>query len=170
MATSSTGNTIFDFLIKLIRDLGYIVILPAAVVLFAGVWGLAHWNAQPCERVSVWWGMVDYSKGGDCPPAVAATSPTRPVSTPLPESMPITLRHGASHSLSTLTITALFNQVGGESFATLRLTPDNAATVNKAVLGGETFTIPTSTGKLLVSVLSLNSAEQTVTLKLNPAR
>jgi hypothetical protein len=215
--SSSDKDQIFP---HVIQTFGYGVILPVAVLIFIGIWGFTHWTAQDCERVSVWWGLVEYTKGGcksgsptspqpsaSHQPALPQTTPEyaplnpppvlqTPISTippqqtapekvavadaplnsapPTPEVAttqavaPIVLHHGETYSAENISITALFNNIGGEVFVTLRITPDNAATFNKPVMGGETFEISTSAGDFELSVLSLDNATQTVTVKLNP--
>jgi hypothetical protein len=214
--SSSDKDHIFP---HIVQTFGYGVILPVAVVIFIGIWGFTHWTAQDCERVSVWWGLVEYTKSGCKPssptspqpsashqPALPQTTPElaplnppsvlqAPISTippqqtapekvavadaplnpapPAPEVSttqavaPIVLHHGETYSAESISIAALFNNIGGEVFVTLRITPDNAETLNKPVVGGETFTIPTSAGDFLLSVLSLDTTQQTLTVKLN---
>ena len=35
------------------------------VILGASVWSITHWTAQQSETVSVFWGMVEYTKGSN---------------------------------------------------------------------------------------------------------
>lgn len=50
-----------DFLVELFRRYG-LWILPVVALLLTMIWGLTHWTAQAGERVSVLWGLVEYTK------------------------------------------------------------------------------------------------------------
>lgn len=57
----------WEFLTTLIKKFGF----PAAlglVILCGAVWFVAHRNSEPCEKIALLWGMVEYTKAGNCEP------------------------------------------------------------------------------------------------------
>ena len=54
--------TFWDFLSQLIQKFGY-GILALFLIFVVLVWPITHWTAQPGGRVSILWGMVEYTKG-----------------------------------------------------------------------------------------------------------
>ena len=51
-----------DLLSEFAQKIGLWPFLALAVVVLTAVWGVAHWTAQPGKKVSVFWGLVEYSK------------------------------------------------------------------------------------------------------------
>ncbi|MFH2047711.1 MAG: hypothetical protein ABIK92_21510 [Pseudomonadota bacterium] len=51
----------WDLLNQLYKRFGLWSLLFAALA-FGFVWGIAHINAQPCEQVSVFFGLIEYKK------------------------------------------------------------------------------------------------------------
>lgn len=91
MSASNRGRTIFDILADMIQRFGYAVLLAVVLLVFVCVWSFT--SAKECERVSVWWGMVDYTKDG-CKPAPAPTQAAQSVpqtepSRPPQQAMPV---------------------------------------------------------------------------------
>ncbi len=62
-----------SFLKWLFKEYGLLKLLVISLVVLALIWGVAHWTAGPGERVSVLWGLVEYTKG--TPLQQAVTSP-----------------------------------------------------------------------------------------------
>lgn len=65
-----------DFLREIVKKLG-IYAAPTFVVFFALVWAVVHLTAKPGDKISVLWGMLDYTKGAI--PAVAPRSNLPPL-------------------------------------------------------------------------------------------
>ena len=52
-----------SFLKWLFKEYGLLKLLAISLVVLALIWGVAHWTAGLGERVSVLWGLVEYTKG-----------------------------------------------------------------------------------------------------------
>jgi hypothetical protein len=57
---------VYELAVELLRRFGWPLLISATIVSLT-LWFVAHQVAAPCERVSVLWGMVEYTKGaGPC--------------------------------------------------------------------------------------------------------
>ncbi len=74
-----------DLIALLIKRFGPWVIL-ALILVGVAVWFIAHLNAEPGEKISLFWGMVEYTKGKtQSEPKVEIKSKQEQKSEPLPE-------------------------------------------------------------------------------------
>lgn len=90
---NKVGRTFYDLLEPLAKVFQRhpFLFLVIAVVIFFGIWGVAHWTAKPGEYVSVWFGLIEYTKGESTPvatptPTVIPTTPPTP--SPIPTQKP----------------------------------------------------------------------------------
>ena len=78
------GRTFYDLLSPLIGVFQQRLYLFFAtiVILFFGVWGLTHWNAKPNEKISLWFGLIEYTKKGAPPISTPSSTASSPVPSP----------------------------------------------------------------------------------------
>jgi hypothetical protein len=90
-----------DLITELIRRWPWVIV--ASILMAVSVWLIAHLNAEPGEKISVLWGMVEYTEGKSRLESIALGTGANEVNSP-PSSPPPSEVVSAIRTVNSLTV------------------------------------------------------------------
>jgi hypothetical protein len=90
-----------DLITELIRRWPWVIV--ASILMTVSVWLIAHLNAEPGEKISVLWGMVEYTEGKSRLEPIALGTGSNEVNSP-PSSLPPSEVVSAIRTVNSLTV------------------------------------------------------------------